>query len=104
MVEKPKVRLSLEEVDRMIAEIEARGGDAEELKKTRAEVANSKWLAKQIKPPGEEEYREERRAQSQVERGTDLECMICHQKFDHLLSGACEVCWREWMLGTKPRG
>jgi len=103
MVERAAVKLSIQELDAMITDIEARGGDAEELKKLRAQVSNSKWLAKQAKPLAEEEYLEEKRAQSQVEHGTDLECMICHGKFDHLLSGACEVCWQEWMLGSKPR-
>jgi len=104
MAERAAVTLSLPEVDKMIREIEARGGDAEELKKMRAQVADSKWLAKQVKPPSEEERLETLRQQSTIEHGTNLECMICHQKFDHLLSGACEDCWREWMLGTKPRG
>ncbi|MBA7516361.1 hypothetical protein ES705_08409 [subsurface metagenome] len=98
------VTLSIQEVDAMIADIEARGGDAEELKKMRAEISNSKWLVKHAKPLGEEEYLEEKRAQSQVEHGTDLECMICHNKVDTLVSGTCEVCWREWMLSTKTRG
>ncbi|GAI60614.1 unnamed protein product [marine sediment metagenome] len=104
MAERAAVKLSIPELDAMITSIEARGGDAEELKKLRAQVADSKWLAKHAKPLGEEEYLAERRAQSQVEHGTDLECMICHGRFDHLLSGACEVCWREWMLSTKPKG
>ena len=104
MVERAKVTLTVQEVDKMIRDIEAGGGDAEELKKLRAQVADSKWLAKQAKPLGEEEYLAERRAQSQVEHGTDLECVICHGKFDHLLSGACEACWREWMLSTRPKG
>jgi len=98
------VTLSIQEVDAMIADIEARGGDAEELKKTRAQIANGRWLAKHEKPLGEEEYLEEKRAQSQVEHGTDLECMICHNKVDTLISGTCEVCWREWMLSTKTKG
>ncbi len=104
MAERAAVKLSIQELDAMITSIEARGGDAEELKKLRAQVADSKWLAKQAKPLAEEEYLEEKRAQSQVEHGTDLECMICHDRFDHLLSGACEVCWREWMLSTKTKG
>ncbi|GAH35560.1 unnamed protein product [marine sediment metagenome] len=104
MEERLAVKLTIPEVDAMIANIEASGGDAEELKKLRAEISNSKWLAKQVKPLGEEEYLEEKRAQSQVEHGTDLECMICHNKVDTLVSGACEGCWREWMLGTKTRG
>jgi len=104
MAERLAVKLTLPQVDAMIRDIEARGGDAEELKKMRAEVSNSKWLAKQVMPLPEEEYLEEKRAQSQVEHGTDLECMICHGKFDHLLSGACEACWREWMLSIKTKG
>ena len=101
MAERAKVPLTLSEVDTLIAQIEARGGDAEELKRTRAGIANSKWLAKHPKPIAEEEYLADLRSKSTIEHGTDLECMICHGKFDHLLSGTCEVCWREWMLGTK---
>ncbi|GAJ10686.1 unnamed protein product [marine sediment metagenome] len=97
------VKLSLQEIDKIIADIEASGGDAEELKKTRAEVADSKWLAKHEKPLGEEEFLAEKRAQAKVEYGTDLECMICHKKFDHLVSGTCEVCFREWMLPLKTK-
>ena len=98
-----EVRLSLKELDQIIGDIEARGGDAEELKKLRAGVADEKWLKEAAKPLSEEELIAQLRSQSTIEHGTDLECMICHGKFDHLLSGACEVCWREWMLGTKPR-
>ncbi len=102
-MQRAAVTLSLSEVDKMIADIEAGGGDAEELKKTRAQIANSKWLAKHAKPLGEEEFIEERRQQAVIEHGKGLECMICHQKFDQLLSGTCEACWREWMLGTMPK-
>ena len=102
-MQRATVTLSLAEVDKMIADIEARGGDAEELKKTRAQIANSKWLVKHAKPVGEEEYIADLRSKSTIEHGTNLECMICHGKFDHLLSGTCEACWREWMLGTMPK-
>ncbi|GAH52241.1 unnamed protein product, partial [marine sediment metagenome] len=70
MAERLAVKLTIPEVDAMIANIEAAGGDAEELKKRRAEIANSKWLAKQVKPLGEEEYLEEKRAQIEIEHGT----------------------------------
>ena len=103
-MERAIVKLSLQEVDALIAQIEAGGGDAEELKRTRAEIADSKWLEKHPKPTGEEEFLAERRAEAEIVHGTDLECMICHNKFDHLLSGTCEDCFREWMLGAKPRG
>ena len=107
-MERAAVTLTIPEVDKMIADIEASGGDAEELKKFRAQVADSKWLKKHAKPavPPEarpEEYLAEKRAETEIEHGTDLECMICHGKFDHLLSGTCEVCWREWMLSTMPK-
>ncbi len=95
------VKLSIQEIDKMIADIEARGGDAEDLKKARVGVANHKWLEKHAKPLGEEEYLAEKRAQTEIKHGTDLECMICHDKFDHLLSGTCENCWREWMLSVR---
>ncbi|MBA7652381.1 hypothetical protein ES703_60211 [subsurface metagenome] len=97
------VRLSIQEIDKMIADIEASGGDAEELKKFRAQVADSKWLEKHAKPLGEEEYIAKKRGEATIEYGTDLQCMICHNKFDHLLSGTCETCFREWMLPLKPK-
>ena len=103
MAQRAAVTLTIQQVDKMIRDIEVGGGDAKELKKMRAQVADSKWLAKQVKPPSEEERIAELRSQSQVEHGTDLECMICHQKFDHLLSGTCEACFRQWVLSTKKR-
>ena len=33
-----------------------------------------------------------------VEEG-DLECMICHQKFDHLILGTCDTCYKKWTGG-----
>ena len=103
MAERAVVKLSLQEVDAMIADIEARGGDAEELKKLRAGVADSKWLAKQAKPLSEEEHIAELRSKSTIERGTDLECLVCHAKVDELISGTCEACFRNWALSTKKR-
>jgi len=109
-----QVRLSKKELIDLIEVTEAASCDATCLRGLLAEVEEGEKLEKaarlEVPPkvrPGEmtiEEYLEERRAQSQVEHGTDLECMICHDRFDHLLSGACEVCWREWMLSTKPKG
>jgi len=31
--------------------------------------------------------------------GELLECMICHQKFDHLIIGTCESCYKKWTGG-----
>ncbi|MBA7621908.1 hypothetical protein ES703_29278 [subsurface metagenome] len=99
-----EVRLSLKEFDELIEKVEAGGGDAEELKKRRAEVANSKWLAKVAgRPLGEEEHIAELRSQSPIERGTDLECLVCHTRVEELISGTCESCFREWALTVERR-
>jgi len=98
------VRLSIQEIDKMIADIEAKGGDAEELKKTRAGVADSKWLAKVAgRPLSEEEHIKALRQQSPIEHGQDLECLVCHKRVSTLISGTCEDCFREWALTTKRR-
>ncbi|MBA7542905.1 hypothetical protein ES705_35230 [subsurface metagenome] len=109
-----QVRLSKKELIDLIEETEAASCDTTCLRGLLAEVEEEERRRKpprrEVPPRVEpvemtiEEYLVEKRAQSQVEHGTDLECMICHDRFDHLLSGACEVCWREWMLSTKPRG
>ena len=108
------VRFSKKELIDLIEETEAAGNETTELRSLLAEVTEEERLRK----PGNrqecplvgreggmttEEHLEELRQQSYIEQGKDLECMICHDKFDHLLSGTCEDCFREWMLGTKPK-
>ena len=34
-----------------------------------------------------------------IGKGELLECMICHQKFDHLIIGTCESCYKKWTGG-----
>ncbi|GAH77257.1 unnamed protein product [marine sediment metagenome] len=98
------LKLTVKETNDLADEIERGGGNSDSLRAAINDVNNpgngrSPVLATNI---GDEEYLAEKRAQTQAEEGTDLECMICHEKFDHLLSGTCEVCWREWMLSAKP--
>jgi len=94
------IRLSKKELLKLIEVQEVTGTDATELRSLLAEVEQDEHLV--IGPQtNDEEYLAELLSQSQVEHGTDLECMICHGKFDHLLSGTCEVCFREWMLSAK---
>ncbi len=96
------VRLNKKELLKLIEVQEAAGTDATELRSLLAEVEQDKHFV--IDPQvNDEEYLEEKRGQSQVEHGTDLECMICHDKFDHLISGTCEVCFREWMLSARKK-
>jgi len=100
-----KVRLSKKELIDLIEMTEQTGGDATQLRELLELVENdaqqhgaSNHLKEKL---SDEEYLKEKRDQSHVEHGTDLECMICHQKFDQLISGTCEVCFRGWMLSTK---
>ena len=100
------LKLSVKEANDLADEIERNGGDADSLRAAITDVENpgNGRLSVPATDIGDEEYLAEKRAQTEIEYGTDLECMICHDKFDHLLSGTCEVCFREWMLSAKPKG
>ena len=95
------VRLSKKELKELIEKIDKQGGHAMELKNLLAEVEQEERLEKPAKQVNDEDYIAELRSKSYVEHGTDLECMICHDKFDHLISSTCEVCFRKWVLSTK---
>ena len=99
------LKLSVKEANDLAEEIEKSGGNADSLRAAINDVSNPGNGRSSVPATvmGDEEYLAEKRAQSEIEYGTDLECMICHDKFDHLISGTCEVCFREWMLGAKPK-
>ena len=99
------LKLSIKEANDLADEIERQGGNTDSLRAAIDDIKNPGNSRSSVPATdiGDEEYLAEKRAQTEIEYGTDLECMICHDKFDHLLSGTCEACWREWMLGTKPR-
>jgi len=99
------LKLTIKEANDLADEIERGGGNADSLRAAIKDVSNSQNSRTSIPATNitDEKYLEEMRAQSTIDYGTDLECMICHDKFDHLLSGTCEVCFREWMLATKPK-
>jgi len=97
------IRLSKKELSELIELTEAAGNDATELRGLLAEVEQGKRLEKPVNQVTDEEHVEALRKQSTIEHGTDLECMICHEKFDKLISGTCEVCFRKWVLATKKR-
>lgn len=100
------LRLTVKDANDLASLIEEKGGNADSLRSTINDVNNpgNGHFAIPATDIGDEEYLAEKRAQTEIEHGTDLECMICHDKFDHLLSGTCEACFREWMLDTKPKG
>ena len=97
------LRFNKKELLELIEVQEAAGTDATELKSLLAEVEQGEEHIVIRSQPNDEEYLAEKRDQSQVKHGTGLECMICHQKFDQLISGTCEACFRKWMLSTRKR-
>lgn len=97
------LRFNKKELLKLIEVQEASGTDATELKSLLAEVEQGEEHIVIAPRANDEEYLAEKRAQIEIEYGTDLECMICHQKFDQLFSGTCEVCFRKWVLSTKKR-
>ncbi|MBA7707935.1 hypothetical protein ES703_116819 [subsurface metagenome] len=99
------LRLSVKEANELADEIERTGGNADSLRAAVKDVGNPRNSRSSIPASSttDEEYLEEMRSKSSIEHGIDLECMICHEKFDQLISGTCENCWREWMLAAKPK-
>ena len=96
-----EVRLNQKELEGLIKQIEAGEGDATELKKLRGEVAEEERPKKPAEHLSDEELIAELRGQSNIEHGTDLECLVCHNKVDQLTSDTCEACFRKWALSTK---
>lgn len=107
------VRLSKKELKELIEKIEEPGCDITGLKNLLAQIEEEERLEKAARrgvPPEAkpeeisiEEHIEAIRQQSYIEQGKDLECMVCHEKFDHLISGTCENCFRQWALSIKRR-
>ena len=97
------LRLSVKEANDLADLIEEQGGNSDSLRAAINDVSNpgNKRSSIPATDIGDEEYLAEKRAQTEIEHGTDLECMICRDKFDHLLSGTCEACFRKWVLLTK---
>ncbi len=100
------LKLTIKEANDLAEVIDHGGGNSDGLRAAIKDVNNPGNGHTSIPASDiiDEEYIEEKRSQSSIEKGTDLECMMCHDKFDHLISGTCEVCFRDWMLATKPKG
>ena len=103
------VRLSKKELIDLIESTEAAGCDTACLRGLLAEVEEEeqhRQPARRRVPLEEittEEHIEAIRQQSYIEHGDGLKCMVCHDKFDQLVSGTCEACFRKWALSTKKR-
>ena len=99
------VRISIKEATELADSIEDNGGNALSLRSAVSELTKKK-VGLQIIAANEisdEEHVEELRQKSTIEHGEALECMVCHEKFNTLVSGTCENCFREWALTTKRR-
>ena len=97
------LRFNKKELAKLIEVQEAAGTDATELRSLLAEVEQDEEHIVIRSRPNDNDYVAELRGKSSIERGAGLECMVCHQKFDQLISGTCEVCFRKWALSTKKR-
>ena len=99
------LRLTVKEANGLADVIELNEGNADSLRAAANGVSNPGNHQASIPASGmsNEEYLEEKRSQSHIEHGVDLECTICRDKFDHLISDTCEVCFQEWMLSTRPK-
>ena len=95
------LRLNKKELIKLIEAQEAAGIGATQLRSLLAEVEQHEHFV--IGPRPNDDYVAELRGKSSIERGAGLECMVCHQKFEQLFSGTCEVCFRKWALSTKKR-
>jgi len=99
------LKLSVKEANDLAEKMELAGNNPDSLRAAIADVNNPKNSHSSVPATdiGDEEYLSEKRAQAEVVEGINLECMICHDKFGRLISGTCEVCFREWVLSTKPK-
>ena len=97
------LRFNKKELAKLIEAQEAAGTDATELRSLLAEVEQDEEHIVIGSRANDDDYVAELRGKSSIERGAGLECMVCHQKFDQLISGTCEVCFRKWALSTKKR-
>jgi len=97
------LRLNKKELTKLIEAQEAAGTDATELRSLLSEVEQDEEHIVIGSRPNDDDYVAELRGKSSIECGAGLECMMCHQKIDLLISGTCEVCFRKWVLSTKKR-
>lgn len=99
------LRLSVKEANELVDEIERQGGNADSLRAAIKDVNDTKNGHSSVPADkmNDEEHIQWLRSQSAIEKGKDLECLVCHQKFDQLITGTCEVCFREWALATARR-
>jgi len=94
------IRLNIKEANHLADLIKAEGSNADSLKAAINDVKNGHSPVSTGKV-SDEEHILKIRSKSTIEHGEDLECMVCHQQFDELISGTCETCFREWALTIK---
>lgn len=71
---------------------------SEELSKTLAGIAPKKPSVAQEKTI--DDYMRAFEEQSPIEEGEGLECCICHEKVNKLISGTCQDCFKGWVIST----
>jgi hypothetical protein len=90
------VHLSKQDLERIITNIEANGGDATALK---ALMFPQKSQGSVEIP--DDELVELKRSQSVVKEGDGLECAICHKPSSRLTADVCDGCFSDWVISCK---
>jgi len=93
-------RVSLEELDVIINNLESKGEDAENLKALR-NSHNHKSPNGGDNNIDDEEHVRLLMEQSPIQEGGDLRCQVCQAACTKLISGVCEPCFKGWALTTK---
>ena len=96
------LKLSVKEANDLAEQIESGGGNADSLRSAINEVNDAKNGHSSVpaNKMNDEDHVQRLRSQSPIEKGKDLECLVCHEKVDQLIAGTCEVWFREWALAT----
>ena len=99
------MKLPIKEATELADLIEQNGGTALSLRAAISNIAKKSVGLQTIAANeiSDEEHVKALRKQSPIEHGDGLKCMVCHDKFDQLVSGTCEACFRKWALSTKKR-
>ena len=91
------VRPTRAELEVLIRNIEANGGDASELRA----AAGERPATADDSEISDDDLVRMVRDEATVETGSGLLCSLCGDQVDDLINGACEPCFRRWVLSCK---
>ena len=92
-----KVHLSKSDLPKIIANIEANGGDASELRA----ILEDNPKTNHPEEMSDDEVVNYNRSISTIQEGDGLVCSMCNESSPRLTSGTCDQCFRSWSLSCK---